>query len=153
MALDQQTELSRSETDAFLGSHETGVLSLARDDEPYAVPISYGYDADARTFYLRLVSTPESEKRAFLSSMPRARFVVYDDTDDVYRSVVSVGALEEISRDDLTVEHVEQYGEARRPLFEIWGQERPDLEVRLYRLDPETVSGRRVEVDREAGAE
>ena len=149
MALEQQTELSRDETDSLLGRHETGVLSLARDGEPYAIPVSYGYDAENRRFYLRLVSTPESEKRRFLASSPRARLVTYEEGQGVYRSVVAVGSLEEIPRDDLTVEHVEQYGEAKRPLFEIWGESRRDLDVRLYRFDPDELSGRRVEVDRD----
>jgi uncharacterized protein len=149
MALDQQTALSDAKTDTVLGRHETGVLSLAREDEPYAIPISYGYDADQRRFYLRLVSTPASEKRRFLASAPRARIVVYEEETDVYRSVVAVGTLQEVPTDDLTVEHIEQYGEAKRPLFEIWGESKPDLDIGLYRLTPDSVSGRVIEIDRE----
>src|SRR6056297_1659197 len=122
MALARETEMTAGELDEFLGLRETGVLSLAHNDEPYAIPISYGYDADERTFYLRLVSTPESEKRQYLSSSPRARLVVYDDADSgqSYRSAVAVGSLTEVSSDELTVDRIEQYGEAKRPLFEIW---------------------------------
>jgi len=148
MTLDPGTELSRGETDALLGRRGTGVLSLARDGEPYAVPVSYGYDADRRRFYLRLASAPDSGKRRFLAAAPRARLVVYERDDPVYRSVVSAGRLREIDRADLTVEHVEQYGEAERPLFEVWAESRRDLDVRLYRLDPEELSGRRIEVER-----
>ncbi len=148
MTLDQQTELPREETDTLLGQHETGVLSLAREGEPYAIPISYGYDAGNRRFYLRLVSTPKSEKRQFLASSPHARLVVYEEEDDVYRSVVATGILTEIRRDELTVEHIEQYGEAKRPLFEIWGKSKKDLDVQLYRFDPDELSGRQVEVER-----
>lgn len=148
MTLDQETSLSTEKTDSMLGRHETGVLSLAQEGEPYSIPISYGYDSDNRRFYLRLVSTPESEKRRFLASSPRARIVVYEEDDPVYRSVVAAGGLDEISRDDLTVEHIEQYGNAKRPLFEIWGQSRQDLDVRLYQLDPDEISGRRIEIDR-----
>jgi hypothetical protein len=149
MTLDQETGLSRAETDALLARHETGVLALARDDEPYSIPISYGYDSETRRFYLRLVSTPHSEKREFLASSPKARLVVYEEADPVYRSVVAVGTLEEISKNELTVEHVEQYGEAKRPLFEIWGESKRNLDVRLYQLEPDELSGRRVEVERE----
>lgn len=150
MTLDQETEMAPQELDEFLGAHETGVLSLARGDDPYAIPISYGYDATERTFYLRLVSTPESEKRQFLSSSPRARLVVYDERDGTYRSVVAAGELEPVPRDSLTVERIEQYGDAKRPLFEIWAEGKPDLEVELYELSPADLSGRRVEIDREA---
>lgn len=150
MAIDRRTEMSSEDTAAFLGRHETGVLSMARSDEPYAIPISYGFDADAREFYLRLVSTPDSEKRRFLSSAPTTRLVVYDDDhDEVYRSVVAVGRLEQIDPAELTVEDIEQYGEARRPLFEIWPQQKGDLDIELYRLSPESLSGRLVEVRRD----
>lgn len=149
MALEKQTEMSRSETDALLGRHETGVLSLARGDDPYSIPISYGYDADDRRFYLRLVSTPESEKRAFLTSNPTARLVVYEEDEPTYRSVVVTGTLVEIPRDEMTVEHVEQYGDAKRPLFEIWGESKPDLDIQLFELRTDTISGRHIELDTE----
>lgn len=85
--------MSPAEVDALLADHETGVLSLARDDAPYAIPISYGYDPDDRALYLRLVSTPDSEKREFLASTPQARVVVYEEDGDEYASVVGVGPL------------------------------------------------------------
>ncbi|MEF8783857.1 MAG: pyridoxamine 5'-phosphate oxidase family protein [Haloarculaceae archaeon] len=152
MLLDEETLLSDGEIDSFLGRHETGVLSLAREGEPYAVPISYGYDAEKHLFYLRLVSNPDSEKRKFLASASDARLVVYEEDDPVYSSVVVIGILEEISRDELTVEHLEQYGEAKRPLFEMWGDSLPEINVRLYQLDPDELSGRRAEMEREEGS-
>ncbi|MFB6228977.1 MAG: pyridoxamine 5'-phosphate oxidase family protein [Halobacteriales archaeon] len=149
MLLDEETVLSDSEIDSFLGRHETGVISLARDGTSYAIPISYGYDTEHRRFYLRLVSNPESEKREFLESTPHARLVVYEEDDPVYTSVVATGYLSEISRDELTVEHIEQYSEAKRPLFEIWGASLPALNVRLYRLDPDELSGRKAKMERD----
>lgn len=149
MAIDRGTEMSAEEVDAFLGSHETGVLSLARTDEPYAIPISYGYDPSARQFYLRLVSTPESEKRGFLASDPDARLVVYDGDNDTYRSVIAIGTLAQVDPNDLTVADIQQYGEAKRPLFEIWPRGKDQLDIELYRLDPEMISGRTVAVSRE----
>ncbi len=149
MAIDQETEMSDAEIDDFLGQHETGVLSLARTDDPYAIPISYGYDEDEREFYMRLVSTPESEKREFLESSPGARLVVYDEVASTYRSVIATGSLENIPPAELTPEQIAQYGDAKRPLFEIWAQGKKDLDIELYRLEPESLSGRRTDVDRE----
>lgn len=150
MALAEETEMSPAEVDAFLGHRETGVISFAREGEPYAIPVSYGYDDSDRQFYLRLVSTPESTKRAFLDSSPRARFVVYDEVDggSAYLSVVANGVLEAVDPDGLSVEQVAQYGDARRPLFEIWGVETADLDIELYEFDPEELSGRRTDVER-----
>lgn len=147
MGLEQETEMMRDETDALLGRHETGVLSLARDDDPYAIPISYGYDAEERVFYMRLVSTPDSEKSAFLSGTPDVRLVVYEEAGQTYRSAVVTGVLEPVSRDELTPEHVVQYGDAKRPLFEIWGEARSELDIGLYVLRPTDISGRRIELD------
>lgn len=148
MALDQQTELADERVDAVLSDHQTGVLTLARGDDPYAIPVSYGYDATERQLYLRLVSTPDSEKQRFLSSDPKARFVVYGERDGTYRSVVAKGRLENAPRTELNLDRIEQYGDAERPLFEMWGETRRDLDVELYELDPDTLSGRRVERDR-----
>lgn len=151
MAPAQESEMSAAEVDAFLGRHETGVISLAREEEPYSIPISYGYDASSRTFYLRLVSTPGSTKRAFLDSGPAATLVVYDGTDDgtTYRSVVAAGTLVEVEPESMSVEQIEQYGDARRPLFEMWGTEKENLDIALYELQPDRLDGRRTDIDRE----
>lgn len=149
MALDQQTEMTPGEIDEVLARNETCVLTLARSDEPYATPISYGYDADGRRFYLRLVSTPDSEKRRFLSSSPSARLVVYEQEGRTYRSVVSDGTLERVDPQEMTVERIVQYGRAKRPLFEIWGETKADLDIQLYELDPDSLSGRKIELDEE----
>lgn len=148
MVIDQETAMTDEAVDAFLGTHETGVLSLAREDDPYAIPISYGYDSTDRVVYLRLVSTPESEKRQFLDSSPSARLVVYDEQDETYRSVVATGPLEAIPPAELTPEQIAQYGDAKRPLFEIWARDKQDLDIELYRLEPESLSGRRTDIDR-----
>ncbi|QKY18877.1 pyridoxamine 5'-phosphate oxidase family protein [Halolamina sp. CBA1230] len=154
MPLARETEMTREETDAFLGENETGVLSLAEADDPYAAPVSYGYDPEKRSFFFRLVSTPESEKRRFLKASTSARFVVYGDEgagpEEVYRSVVAAGTLSEIDPSELSVDQIEQYGEAKRPLFEIWGESKEELDIRLYEFETTNVTGRRTEVERDA---
>lgn len=144
MARDRRIGMSAEETDAFLGAHGTGVLSLARDDDPYAIPIAYGYDPSERRFYLRSVSTPDSDKRRFLGDDPQARLVVYED-GEVYRSVVAAGPLVRVDPESLTAADVEQYGSAGRPLFEAWLESTDELDIELYRLDAATVNGRAVE--------
>ncbi|EMA32193.1 pyridoxamine 5'-phosphate oxidase-related FMN-binding protein [Halobiforma lacisalsi AJ5] len=141
--------MTDAEIDDFLSRHETGVLSLARDNEPYSIPISYGYDEENQDFYMRLVSTPDSEKREFLDSTPESRLVIYDESGSTYRSVIGKGTLENIAPGELTPDQIAQYGDARRPLFEIWAQGKDELDIELYRLSPETLEGRRTVVDRE----
>jgi nitroimidazol reductase NimA-like FMN-containing flavoprotein (pyridoxamine 5'-phosphate oxidase superfamily) len=161
MTLDRQTELSPDETDALVARHETGVLALARDDDPYAIPVSYGYHPDERCAYLRLVTTPDSEKTRFLGSEPRARLVVQEQsqsdggpeltddsvrTDDAerptYRSAILDGTLEPVDWEALTVEDVEGFGDAKPPMFDAWVESTSDLNVSLYRLDADDVGGR-----------
>jgi hypothetical protein len=151
MTTNSEVEMTDAEVDAFLSRHETGVLSLARDETPYAIPISYGFDEESRDAFLRLVSTPESEKAEFLASSPRARIVVYDEDEeeDTYESVVGVGTLQQVDLDELTPETISQYGETRRPLFEIWADGKPDLDIDLYRFVPDRLTGRAVVVDRD----
>ncbi|MCU4751161.1 pyridoxamine 5'-phosphate oxidase family protein [Halobacteria archaeon AArc-curdl1] len=151
MPLAEETEMTEAEIDGFLSRHETGVLALSGAQAPYAIPISYGYNSSAQTFYMRLVSTPESEKRAFLESTPDARLVVYEEANggETYRSVVAEGTLEHIDPDELTIEHIEQYGAAKRPLFEIWGKSKDQLDIELYALEPTVLSGRRTEIERD----
>lgn len=149
MESDRHAEMSAEAMDTFLGGHGTGVLSLAGSDEPYAIPISYGYDPSARRFYMRLVSTPDGEKRAFLHADPEARLVVYNGDGGTYRSVIATGTLASIDPAELDVEAIEQYGDAKRPLFELWPETKGDLDIELYRLDPETITGRTVTVPRD----
>ncbi|MFP8952993.1 pyridoxamine 5'-phosphate oxidase family protein [Natrialbaceae archaeon A-arb3/5] len=148
MAIKQEVEMADAEIDEFLARHETGVLALARGDEPYSIPISYGYDEDDRELYLRLVSMPDSEKRAFLDADPDTRLVVYDEQESVYRSVIATGTLENVPPAELTSEEIAQYGRAKQPLFEIWAQGKQELDIELYRLVPSSLDGRRTVVDR-----
>lgn len=147
----REAEMSPAEIDEFVAKRETGVLTLARENEPYSIPISYGYDTSDGTFYVRLVSTPDSEKRAFLGSSPAVRLVIYDGTDDnsMYWSVVAKGALEELDPSALSVEEIEQYGDASRPLFEVWGKGRDELDIQLYEFEPEEIDGIKTEIERE----
>ena len=147
MTVEQQTAMTADETDALLGRHETGVLALARGDEPYAVPISYGYDASDRRFCMRLVSAPGGEKSRFLDDSQRVRFVVYEERGTTYRSAVATGRLEHVPRSALTPDHVARFGTAKRPLFEMWDRARDELDIRLYELDPDQLSGRRIDID------
>lgn len=64
-----------------------------------------------------------------------------------YRSVIVDGLLREIPREELQLHDIEQYGLAKRPLFEL---SHMDLEefVLLHRLEPFNVSGREITLER-----
>lgn len=145
-----ETVMSDDELTDFLARQETGVLALSTGDTPYAIPVSYGYDR-SRGIYLRLVSEPESEKRGVLEDGRPARLVVYSAIEGGYESAIVDGILVAVASDELTVADIEHYGDANRPLFEMWGADEPDLDIDLYILESTELSGRRVTVTRPMG--
>lgn len=135
-------EMSDAEVDAFLARGGTGVLSLARGDEPYATPVSYGYDPTVRQFFLRLGVGVAGGKREFVESPGGARLVTYGPVEDGWTSVVAAGDLVPLGDEDLTVETASALRDAELPLLSIWGEELDDVEFRVYRLDVEDLTGR-----------
>jgi len=144
MTTPTRTALAEEEIDAFLARHQTAVLSLSNEPEPYAIPVTYRFDPDSRRFYFRLVFAPSSEKLQFIPDVPPARLVVYEEADPEYGSVIAVGQPEEIPRSDIDAEQVAQFGRTNRPLFEMWEDSKNDLDVRLFELDPDRLTGREI---------
>ncbi|WP_276410645.1 MULTISPECIES: pyridoxamine 5'-phosphate oxidase family protein [Haloarcula] len=140
--IDGGNDPHEAEADALLDRHETAVLSLTDSTEPYATPTAYGYEADACGFFLRPAPPQRTERRAVLSTGPRARVIVYEAAPPIYRNVVAVGTLQGVSRSELPVEHREQCPRVRR---ERGARDRPKLKRRLDELEPTAVSGRRIE--------
>lgn len=69
------TSMDDAAVDALLESAGWGVVSLARDDEPYSVPISFGYDgADVYFAFLRVDQT--SRKSDFVADGKTVRLLV-----------------------------------------------------------------------------
>ncbi|MFB6170072.1 MAG: pyridoxamine 5'-phosphate oxidase family protein [Haloarculaceae archaeon] len=139
----RSVEMGADEIAAFLQAHGTGVLSLAEGDEPYSVPVSYGYAAEEGCFYLRLGYRDGSEKPSFIEASASARLVVYDHTDEGWKSVIAVGDLSELSKADLTPDLVEQLSQAELPHFEMWEEPKEELEFTINQLDVTRVTGRR----------
>lgn len=144
-----ETVMDENEIDDFLSRLDTGVLSLANEDTPYAIPVSYGYDPETGQFYLRLVSNPESTKRRYLEGEPNVALVVCQARNEgsSYRSVVATGSLDQIDPVDLDPKEIERLGDTRRPLFELWDEDRTALAIELYRLDPDELTGRETAVE------
>ena len=147
MTLAQQAAMSDEEIYEFLANHQTAVLSVAGEEGPYAVPITYRFDPETETFYFRLVFPRRSEKRQFLPEVPECWLVSYIEDDPVYQSVIVKGKPEELREEDITPEHVVQLSQTSRPLFEMWRPSRADVDIRLYEMPAEELSGRRIETN------
>ena len=95
--------LDRAGIDEFLASQSTGTLSLAKENDSYAVPVGFTYAPEEGDLYFRLGYAPESRKWEYIEHTDRATFVVAADTEDGWKSVVARGALEHINTvDDLS---------------------------------------------------
>lgn len=139
--------MSDEEIHEFLANHQTAIMSVNGEDEPYSIPITYRFDPETETFYFRLVFPKGSEKREFLPEMPYCRLVSYVEDDPLYQSVMAKGTPQEITEEDITPEHVTQLGETSRPLFEMWREPRANLDIRLYELEPQELTGRRIHLE------
>ena len=87
------TGMTESDVDDRLRAGEHGVLGLARDNEAYAIPLSYHYDGNR---FLLGVSEheEESEKSRFLETTETATFVCYEASTNQSWSIHVRGPVE-----------------------------------------------------------
>lgn len=112
--------------EAFLENQSTGVLSLAKDGESYAVPVAFTFDPDGRDIYFRLGYAPGSRKREYIDATERATFVVAADTEAGWKSVLAHGELEHRS----TVENLDTH----QPGDDSVSQAERELEIPFYNV-------------------
>lgn len=135
-------QMARDAIDAFLDDRGTGVLSLARGDIPYAIPVSYGYERASSEFYFRLSDHPDSRKRRFLDVPSTAQFVVYDRTDTEWVSVIAAGELTEVPESALTTRVADALRRADLPVMDLMDTPPNELNFRVFRLTAHDVTGR-----------
>ncbi|WP_255149074.1 pyridoxamine 5'-phosphate oxidase family protein [Halorarius halobius] len=124
----------------FLGTGGTGVISLsAGDDPPVSRPVSYGFDAETRSFYFRLAAPADSEKAGRLDGP--ASFVVYGETVDGWRSVVATGSLAPVGEETVDTELLEGLRRVHIPLFDVFDHDTRDVPFQFVRLDPDSLTG------------
>jgi hypothetical protein len=129
--------------DEFLGTGGTGVLALANDDDSYAFPVSYGFDAADRVFYLRLAFHPDSEKRGYIGPDSLASLVVSEEGAEGWQSVVARGHLRETGEASIDSSVVEAIRRVDIPFFTVFDRPARELEFELFRLTPASLTGHR----------
>ena len=141
MGVATATAMDALEIGEFLAGQGTGVLALTRSGSVYAFPVSFAYHEDGQALYFRLGYGPDSQKRAYVEDADEASFVVYDRTDQGWKSVLAEGQLEPVSdsRLDTSVEEA-VYG-LHIPYFQIHREPTAELEFSVVRLDADKLSG------------
>lgn len=127
----------------MLGDGGVGVISLAEDDEPYAVPVSYGYDSDDRGIYVRFGFAADSTKRRFVDEGETAVLVVTEEAPDGWRSVLARGPLSTVAEPALDGRAARSIRKITIPFVSIYEHDPAELSFELYRLSPETLTGRK----------
>ncbi|RZV11726.1 hypothetical protein BDK88_0607 [Natrinema hispanicum] len=137
--------IDESTIEERLRTAETGVLSLSKDDESYAIPLAHYYDSDG--LYFRLGVTDGSRKQAFIEATETACYVCYgtEATDDPREieswSVMVTGQLSEIPDSEYdrfdTAEINRQFAPIR-----VFDENIDEIEIRILELELDTITGR-----------
>jgi hypothetical protein len=108
--------LSDAAVDRLLTERGVGVLSLASDDEPYGLPISFGYDGEDSLYFLFAGHSEEGRKVRFAEQATEASFLVYHvAADDEWASAVVRGPMERIDPDEWDAARAAMADNAYRP--------------------------------------
>lgn len=135
-------DLASDQVVDILKESRLGVLSLAHDDESYAIPLFYGYDGEAVYFHCHPGVKDEwieADKRACL-------VVVHMESENIWESVQVFGPVEKLSLSS-------DIDKAKNALYKVpfppaEGQTpsgkpvRTDQEVYYLRLTPDEVTGK-----------
>ncbi len=137
-------EMNEREIAEFLARQGHGVLSFG-GDEPYGVPISFGYDVLENRCIFQLVFSADSKKRAALDASVAVSLTTYEwnDVDD-WRSVILNGSLVSIPNDTPdAVDAAEIFAEcASLVSLSVFNEPTDELDVEWYELSIESMNGR-----------
>jgi nitroimidazol reductase NimA-like FMN-containing flavoprotein (pyridoxamine 5'-phosphate oxidase superfamily) len=93
--------MEQEEAGQFLREQGVGVLALADAGVPYVLPLSFGYDGDARLYFTYLLFGAQSKKEELSERVEKARFLVYAaESMHAWRSVLLTGELGEVSNEE-----------------------------------------------------
>ncbi|WP_254536310.1 pyridoxamine 5'-phosphate oxidase family protein [Halomarina litorea] len=123
-----------------LRTETSGVLSLARDGDAYALPVSYHYDGES--LYLRLTEDGHSKKMAFLTATDEACFLLYDVEGEDSWSIVVTGGLRRLTAEEDGA-LAEAGVHAKFAPLRVFDEDIDDVEIAVYELATTAVTGRR----------
>jgi nitroimidazol reductase NimA-like FMN-containing flavoprotein (pyridoxamine 5'-phosphate oxidase superfamily) len=93
------TPMDEREIDDVLGSTGWGIITLADDDEPYSIPVSFGYDGED-VYFVFIRDSPTNTKFEFAEGGKTARLLVTDvQARFDWQSIAVTGTLREVPHD------------------------------------------------------
>jgi hypothetical protein len=85
--------LGDDDVDDLLSSVGYGVLAMAREGQPYPVPLSFGYDGRETLYFVFLADSDAGRKLTYATESDRAAFLALEVSDDGWRSALLEGPL------------------------------------------------------------
>jgi len=135
-------QMTETEIGDFLGTGGTGVMSFrTAEGPPVSIPLSYGYFAEEEAFYFQLSLTEESEKQPLTDN--EVSYVVYEQTDAGWHSVIATGTLENITESPYESGAVQGMWAVKIPYVEIFERPRREVSFENFRLVPDRLTGRK----------
>lgn len=136
--------MADDDVEALLTVADHGVLGLADGDEPYTIPVSFGYD-DGDVFFAFVRAGPDSEKAEFIREGKTARLLVTDIKARFdWQSVAVTGPVETVNLTDANWSRLVD-ALANNPWFSTAFEDDERVEgVAGWRLVPELVEGRAI---------
>jgi|APHM01.1.fsa_nt_gi Predicted flavin-nucleotide-binding protein len=122
-----------------------GTLSMVDGDQPYGIPVPFGYDDGEINFLLQTDRGAESRKLAALAENARVCLTVVDEEQEpeVWRSVVVTGELIELPVDD-EGDAVGALADNATfaPGYSVVDAPAENVDIHVFRLEPTEISGR-----------
>ena len=137
-------EMPESEIESCLSDVGHGVLSLADGDDSYAIPLYHHYEDG--TLFFRLGETPSDSKADYIETTDTATYVVFEaeatagPAEARGWSVIARGPIERVPESHPAYD-VASINEQFAPI-RIFDEAHDEVELRLYELRPEVLSGR-----------
>lgn len=123
----------------FLDARATAVLSLARGDDGYAVPVAYTYEPADGAVYCRLGHGEDAAERAYVEAADVVSLVVHDA--DARRTVIVRGPIEALSGDTLDATVEEATRGLSIPSRQVSDRPADDVSSGVVRVDAREVTG------------
>jgi nitroimidazol reductase NimA-like FMN-containing flavoprotein (pyridoxamine 5'-phosphate oxidase superfamily) len=143
------TPMNEREIDSELDTAGWGIVTLAEDDEPYSIPVSFGYDGE-NVYFVFIRDSPTNAKFEFAADGKTARLLVTDvNARFDWQSIAVTGRLREVAHDtpdwDELMQVLDEKGWFSAEFERASGVE----ELVGWRLEPDEIRGLEVTPDQD----
>lgn len=141
------TPMDTDDIDDLLVAKGWAVLSLADDDEPYSLPISFGYDGED-IYFAFLEDAPDGGKFTFIDDGKTARLLVTDIGSRFdWQSIAVTGPVRRVAHDSSDWDHLMETLEDNGWFSSDFERADSLTDLHGFRLEPDEVRGLQVKED------